>query len=282
MKVVALAPDLMFGSRVRELLGAAGHEVTVLADRPAALVAAADADALVVDLVTAPGGEAELAQAGVPVLGIYAHTAPEVRERALAAVRKIRGADAAIYIVMQLIGAILAALVVKLLLSDEGEASSYGGVQISEQFLDGTMRAGLLAELIGTFALMWAIMATAVNVRAERSWAPFVIGGTLAAAVMAIGPLTGAGFNPARAFGPDIVAGIVDDIGWGNFLAAYALGPIVGAVLAVFAYTAIVLGPQEQLAGGRLVDTGVLPGHAAGQAEGLLGTPGERPVDKLD
>ena len=85
MKVVALAPDRMFGSRVRELLGAAGHDVTVLADRPAALAAAAAADALVVDLVTAPGGEAELAQAGVPVLGIYAHTAPEVRERALAA-----------------------------------------------------------------------------------------------------------------------------------------------------------------------------------------------------
>ena len=210
-----------------------------------------------------------------------AHFNPAVTV-ALAALRKIRGADAAIYILMQLIGAILAALVVKLLLSDEGKAAGYGAVQISDQFLDGKMRAGLLAEVIGTFALMWAIMATAVNVRAERSWAPVIIAGTLAAGVMAIGPLTGAGFNPARAFGPDIVAGLVDDIGWGNFLAAYALGPIVGAVLAAFAYTAIVLAPQEQLAGGRLVDTGVLPGHASGQAEGLVDRPGERPVDKLD
>ena len=85
MKVVALAGDLMFGSRVRELLGAAGHDVTVVADRDRAVAAAADAQALVVDLVTAPGGEDELVAAGVPVLGVYAHTAPDVRDRALAA-----------------------------------------------------------------------------------------------------------------------------------------------------------------------------------------------------
>ena len=38
---------------------------------------------------------------------------------------------------------------------------------------------------------MWAIMGVAVNPRADRDWAPFVIGATLGFAVMAFGPMTG-------------------------------------------------------------------------------------------
>ena len=40
---------------------------------------------------------------------------------------------------------------------------------------------------------MWAVMGVAVNLRADRDWAPLVIGGTLGFAVMCFGPLTGAG-----------------------------------------------------------------------------------------
>jgi len=195
---------------------------------------------------------------------------------ALAAIRKIKPPDAVIYICMQLIGALLGALIVKLIFKDEGHGS-YGATGVSDKFLQGKNLSGLFVELIGTFALMWAIMGVAVNVRAEKAWAPWVIGGTLGAMVMCFGPLTGAGFNPARSFGPNLVAGGTD---WSQLIVSFTIGPVVGALLAAFAYTAIVLREQEALFGGRLVDTDVPPGRLAGQAEALE-TPGERPEDKL-
>ena len=170
----------------------------------------------------------------------------------LAALRKIGPIDAAIYIVLQCIGALLGALLVKVLLSDEGDAAGYGATTISEAFLQGDALAGFLAELIGTFALMWAIMGVAVNPKGARDWAGMVIGGTLGFAVMAIGPLTGAGLNPARALGPSVVGG-GEPVG--DFLVAYVLGPTVGALLAGVLYMALILGPEGRAPGRRPVDT---------------------------
>ncbi|MDQ3741983.1 MAG: aquaporin, partial [Actinomycetota bacterium] len=184
----------------------------------------------------------------------------------LAALRKIGPIDAAIYVVLQIIGAILGALLVKLLLSDEGDAGGYGAATISEPFLQGKALAGFLAELMGTFALMWAIMGVAVNPKGARDWAGIVIGGTLGFAVMVIGPLTGAGLNPARAFGPALVGNEFG--GADTFLVAYVLGPVVGALLAGVLYTALILAPEGRR-GRRPIDT--LSGAAESQRGGDVG-----------
>jgi MIP family channel proteins len=159
----------------------------------------------------------------------------------LAAVRRISWVDAAIYIFLQLLGAIAAALVVKLVVAAPAEAVNYGAPALNDKFVS-TKGAGFAAELIGTFVLMWAIMGVAVNPRADRDWAPFVIGATLGFAVMAIGPFTGAGLNPARSFGPALVSGEFG--GAGTFLFVYVLGPLLGALLAGIGYTALVLAPR--------------------------------------
>lgn len=182
--------------------------------------------------------------------------------------RKIRPPDAAVYIVVQLLGAVLAAWLTKLLLDDEGAGSHYGMTSITEApeappaqpgvpapaatgpgFLDGKPLGGLVVELIGTFFLMWAIMAMLVNPRGERHWAGFVIGATLGLVVMVFAPLDGASFNPARTFGPALVSGEWSDI-W-----VYVVGPVLGAILAYVAYTAIVLNPQGLDPGERPIDT---------------------------
>jgi hypothetical protein len=75
-RIALLSSDLLFGSKVQGGLQAAGHEVTMGRD--------ADADLLVVDLVTSSYDDGELASfgsAGV-VLGFYAHTDQEIRRRA--------------------------------------------------------------------------------------------------------------------------------------------------------------------------------------------------------
>jgi MIP family channel proteins len=161
---------------------------------------------------------------------------------ALAAMRKIRGADAGAYIVMQLAGGLSGALVTRLILLDEGKAGNYGATTISKTFLQGDALPGLVVEALGTFVLMWAIMGLAVNPQAVKGWAGWVIGGTLGMAVMVFGPLTGAGFNPARTFGPAVAGGE-----WSDFW-VYVIGPVAGALLAAFVYSAIVLGPPARVA----------------------------------
>jgi MIP family channel proteins len=150
----------------------------------------------------------------------------------LAAMRKIRPADAAVYVLMQLAGATLAAVIVRGLLEDEGEPVNWGATLIAKSFFQNDF-SGFVAEGLGAFALMLAIVGTAVIVKNKSSLAPWVIGGALGMAVMAIGPMTGGGINPARAFGPLLVSGALwDNIG--TFLFVYTAGPIVGALLAGF------------------------------------------------
>ena len=94
-RVVALVPDLLFGSRVQGQLAAAGHEVELVGDAGRARERLADAgpDVLVVDLTNPDlDGAAlvrELSDEGmlkaVSTLGFYAHVDPAVRELALTA-----------------------------------------------------------------------------------------------------------------------------------------------------------------------------------------------------
>lgn len=189
-----------------------------------------------------------------------AHFNPAVTV-ALLVGRKIRPPDALIYIVVQLIGALLAALLTKALLQNEGSGVNFGALAISDapeapaatpgapappatgpDFLGGSAIGGLAVEAIGGFFLMWSIMAMLVNPRGERHWAAWVIGATLGLLVMTLGPLTGGGFNPARWFGPALVGGEWADL-W-----VFLIGPILGAILAYMAYTAVILTPQGRSA----------------------------------
>lgn len=187
-----------------------------------------------------------------------AHVNPAVTV-ALLAIRKIAPVDAAIYILVQVTGAVLAVLVVKLLVQDgSADAVNFAAPGVAQNFLDGEAAAGFLGEALGTFALMWAIMGVAVNPSAAKDWAPFVIGATLGLAVFALGPMTGGSFNPARAFGPALIGGEFG--GGGTFLLAYVLGPFAGAVAAAFAYQATILRdrpsqrPIDKLDGARPID----------------------------
>jgi glycerol uptake facilitator-like aquaporin len=151
-----------------------------------------------------------------------AHFNPAVTA-SLAALRKISVADAVVYIILQLAGGVAAALVTKGLLTDEGKIGNYGAATPSP-LISGRGTLALVVEVIGTFVLMWAIMGTAVNPRGERAWAGLVIGITLGFAVMAFGPLDGGSFNPARWFGPALLAGNVVKNDWW----LYIIGPLGG------------------------------------------------------
>ena len=178
-----------------------------------------------------------------------AHFNPAVTT-ALTVIREIKPIDGAIYIVVQLAGGTLGALCTKLLLDDyaNADAVNFGAVGISDRLGGEVFWGGLSVELLGTFFLVWAIVGVAVNPRSDRGWAALVIGGTLGLLVMVAGPLTGAGFNPARSFGPAIVSGE-----WGGadtFLLVYVLAPVLGALIAGFLYFALLVEPGKRGVGG--------------------------------
>lgn len=80
-RVVAVAPDLLLGSRVKEALGGAGHEVSLapsLAEAPLQ-----GADLLVADLDTET--PEALVGLGIPVLGYCSHVDTDTRGAAEAA-----------------------------------------------------------------------------------------------------------------------------------------------------------------------------------------------------
>jgi MIP family channel proteins len=164
-----------------------------------------------------------------------AHFNPAVTLGMLA-IRQIRPRDAAAYIVFQLVGGVLAGLLVLLLFHHVGAAANYGATAVHANVIPGASPwLGLIAEAIGTFMLMWAVMAMAVNPHAEKTVIGLVIGGALGLAVMIVGPATGAGLNPARWLGPALVSGSFPDF-W-----IYIVGPIAGALAAAVGYRALVL-----------------------------------------
>ncbi len=143
---------------------------------------------------------------------------------AAAAIKRISPIDAAIYILAQLSGGVLGALLTKGLLLDEGRATHYGAAQVSG-LLSGNF-AGAVVEAVGTFCLVLVILVAVFSKKSFKEWAPLAIGTTLGFIVMVGGPLDGGSFNPARWFGPALV---------GNSFGGtwpYLIGPIVGSLLA--------------------------------------------------
>jgi len=104
-----------------------------------------------------------------------------------------------------------------------------------------SMQLAMAAEAFGTFILILLIFALTegCNVgRPENALAPLFIGLTVTSIICLIAPLTQAGLNPARDFGPRMVAWI---FGWGKtafpdqsggFFFVYILAPIVGGAIA--------------------------------------------------
>ena len=141
--------------------------------------------------------------------------------------RRIGSFMAGVYVLAQLLGAMVAAYALKAGTPEMLFESARGGGQAVS--LDITTGQAFLLEAIATFFLVFVIFGTAVDPKAPRVGG-FAIGFTIAADILAIGPFTGASMNPARSFGPAIATNI-----WEGHL-IYWVGPIVGAIIAAQLY----------------------------------------------
>ena len=151
-----------------------------------------------------------------------AHINPAV-SAAFSATRHFPLREAAAYVPSQLAGAVAGALLLRLVW--HGTPADLGATVPSV----GSGSA-LVYEAVMTGFLMFVIMAVATDTRAIGPAAAIAIGGTVALDSLFGGGVTGASMNPARSFGPALVAGE-----WRDFW-IYVAGPLLGAVVAAFAY----------------------------------------------
>jgi MIP family channel proteins len=146
--------------------------------------------------------------------------------------RRIDPIMAGIYWAAQLLGAVLAAYALKGLVPEMlVTAARIGGQSIA---IDVTFRQAIGLETIATFFLVFVVFGTAVDPAAPKIGG-LAIGLTLTAAILAIGPLTGASLNPARSFGPAVAANIFE----GQLV--YWIGPLIGGALAALLYDRLFL-----------------------------------------
>jgi MIP family channel proteins len=146
---------------------------------------------------------------------------------ALTAVRKFPVTAAGLYIVAQIVGAVLASLALWAIFGSSFRDAGLGGTEVG----DGVSTGGaILSEAITTFILMIVVMGTATDDRADSPAVGIGVGFVVAALVFATAPISNSALNPARALGPMIVTGTFSDI------LVYIIGPVVGALAAAFLY----------------------------------------------
>ncbi len=140
---------------------------------------------------------------------------------------KIKGRDAALYIVSQCLGAIAAAAMIKLAMpADVLSAVGMGTPALGEGI---SVARGLSMEIVLTFLLMFVVYGTAIDARAPKM-AGLFIGLTVTVDILIGGPVSGAAMNPARHLGPALLGGGMVNL-W-----LYWVGPVIGAVLAALVY----------------------------------------------
>ena len=126
------------------------------------------------------------------------------------------------YLLFQTAGGILAGLTLRVVFSPMGDTTNLGSTKLATGV---SPMVGICLEALGTFIL--AVSALAATAWISRAVLQAIgVGGTLTILILFIGPLTGAGFNPARSLGPALASVYLSN------LYVYVVGPVVGALLA--------------------------------------------------
>ena len=154
-----------------------------------------------------------------------AHINPAVT-LAFTLTRHFPARDAGAYIAAQLAGGTSGALVLLAVWSDQP-------AQLGATIPSVGVGSAFVYELVLTAFLMFVIVAVATDTRAVGAAAAIAIGGTVGLDALFGGPVTGASMNPARSFGPALVAGE-----WTDFW-IYVAGPVLGASVGALAYQVV-------------------------------------------
>ena len=165
------------------------------------------------------------------------HLNPAVTVGLLAA-RRIGPRDAGAYIVAQLAGGAIGALLLKFVFPANILKGAIFGTPLVHTAISGGQ--AVIIEAVLTFFLVSAVFGTAVSPDAPKVGG-FGIGLVLCFDILVGGPLTGAAMNPARAFGPALASRVSGVFGTGTNHYVYWVGPILGGLVAALLWDRVLL-----------------------------------------
>lgn len=141
------------------------------------------------------------------------------------------------YVVAQFLGGLLGALILNVIFTMGGVPDMTGGLGSNGLAgVNGNAIAGLLVETLLTFIFVLTILGVTSAKFKHGSLAGLVIGLTLTFVhILGIG-LTGTSVNPARSFGPALVALFTGNVAPLASVWVFIIGPLVGAALAAVVY----------------------------------------------
>ncbi|XP_006637204.2 aquaporin-8-like isoform X1 [Lepisosteus oculatus] len=141
------------------------------------------------------------------------------------------------YIVCQLIGGVIGAAMSKVMTSRQHYANATGAAFTILKREDELWGA-LFGEVAMTCLVTMVVLLGAVNGKSKSPMVPFMVGCTVIVNILAGGDISGTCLNPARAFGPAVLANY-----W-TYHWVYWVGPILGGILAA-ALLRVLLGDEK-------------------------------------
>lgn len=138
---------------------------------------------------------------------------------------RMNGKDAAMYMLFQIIGAVIGSALLYAMISSGTHAgpTSTG----ANSFSDGCMMQAFIAELVFTFIFVLVVLGTTDSEKGAGDYAGLAIGLTLVLVHIVCIPITGTSVNPARSIGPALFEG-------GKALSQlwlFIVAPMIGAAL---------------------------------------------------
>lgn len=143
----------------------------------------------------------------------------------LAVTRHLPWKDLPFYLLAQLVGATLGSLTLWWIFGLQAVAST-----VNAPAAHISVWQALGVEVVITAFLVFVISSTATDPRSVGKLAAFAIGATITLGALWGGPISGGSMNPARSFGPMLVA-----LDWTNGW-IYFLGPILGGIIGAVLY----------------------------------------------
>jgi len=179
-----------------------------------------------------------------------AHINPAVT-LGLASIGEFPWADVPMYILAQMIGAIIGAAVVFFHYLPHWRETEDPGLKLAVFSTDPAVRhplSNLTSEIIGTFVLLVGLLTIGANSFTE-GLNPLIVGALIVAIGVSLGGTTGYAINPARDLGPRIAHFFLPIPGKGSSNWSYAwvpvVGPIVGGVFGALFYKQVFLGENS-------------------------------------
>ncbi len=144
------------------------------------------------------------------------------------------------YVAAQCVGATIGSAILLAIFSLGGVEDKTGGLGTNGLAgVNGSIVAGLLVEVILTFIFVLTILGVTDEKAGHGSFAGLVIGFTLTLVhILGIG-LTGTSVNPARSFGPALIALFTGNTAPIAVVWIFIVAPLIGGALAAYTYKAI-------------------------------------------